>query len=72
MNNVSKFFNQCGNVLISDQFNNRVIETNDRGEIVWNYGLGPTNFTESSIIGVNDAQRIGELIGGRSTCRSYR
>ena len=61
MNNVSKFFNQCGNVLISDQFNNRVIETNDRGEIVWNYGLGPTNFTESSIIGVNDAQRIGEL-----------
>ncbi len=51
-------FNEHGNVLISDQFNNRVIETNPRGEIVWSYGLGPTTFTEASILGVNDAQRI--------------
>lgn len=55
-----KEYNKCGNVLISDQFNNRVIEINGRGEIVWSYGLGPTVFTSLSIIGVNDAQRIGK------------
>ena len=53
-------FNQNGNVLISDQFNNRVIEVTKRGEIVWSYGLGPTDFTASSILGVNDALRIGQ------------
>ncbi len=53
-----KLFNKCGNVLISDQFNNRVIEVTPRGEIVWSFGLGPNSFTSSSIIGVNDAQRI--------------
>lgn len=54
-------FNRPGNVLISDQFNNRVIETNDRGEIVWTFGLGPTDFSSSSPIGVNDAERVGDL-----------
>jgi len=54
-------FNKHGNVLISDQFNNRVIETTPRGEIVWSFGLGPNDFTFNSIIGVNDAQRIGSL-----------
>ncbi len=53
-------FNKCGNILISDQFNNRVIEVSPRGELVWSFGLGPNNFTSSSIIGVNDAQRIGK------------
>lgn len=53
-------FNKCGNILISDQFNNRVIEVTKRGEIVWSYGLGPTVFTAASILGVNDAQRICE------------
>lgn len=56
----SDLFNQPDNVLISDQFNNRVIETNPRGEIVWSFGLGPNNFTQSSIIGVHDAQRVGK------------
>jgi hypothetical protein len=54
-------FNKKGNVLISDQFNNRVIEVTPRGDIVWCYGLGPNNFTASSILGVNDAERVGEL-----------
>jgi hypothetical protein len=53
-----KEFNKPGNVLISDQFNNRVIEVNSRGEIVWSFGLGPNDFTPNSIIGVNDAERI--------------
>ena len=32
-------FNHEGNLLISDQFNNRVIETTPRGEIIWSFGL---------------------------------
>lgn len=52
-------FNKPGNILIADQFNNRVIEANTNGDIVWQYGLGPNDFTTKSIIGVNDAERVG-------------
>jgi hypothetical protein len=54
-------FNRSGNILISDQFNNRVIETDPEGNIVWSFGLGPHDFSAKSIIGVNDAQRVGPL-----------
>lgn len=54
-------FNQPGNILISDQFNNRVIEINKAGKIVWQFGIGPNDQTASSVIGVNDAQRVGDL-----------
>ena len=54
-------FNEPGNYLIADQFNNRVIEVNGQGHIVWQFGLGPMDFSEKSIIGTNDAQRVGEL-----------
>ena len=54
-------FNKKGNVLIADQFNNRVIEVAPNGKIVWQFGLGPADFSDASIIGVNDAQRVGEL-----------
>ena len=54
-------FNAAGNILISDQFNNRVIEIDTNGNIVWQFGLGPNDFSPSSIIGVNDAQRVGSL-----------
>jgi hypothetical protein len=54
-------FNQSGNILISDQFNNRVIEVSPRGEIIWSFGRGPNDFTCRSIIGVNDAVRVGSL-----------
>jgi hypothetical protein len=66
---VNKNFNKAGNLLISDQFNNRVIETTPAGEIVWSYGLGPNDFTAKSAIGVNDAQRVGRftLIAGTGT-----
>jgi hypothetical protein len=47
--------------LIADQFNNRVIETDPAGSIVWQFGLGPNDFSARSIIGVNDAQRVGPL-----------
>src|SRR5258708_13082235 len=55
-----KGFNENGNILISDQFNNRVIEVTPRGKIVWQYGGGPSNFTSTAIVGVNDAQRVCE------------
>jgi len=54
-----KEFNKPGNVLITDQFNNRVIETNPRGDIVWSFGLGPNDFSSRSVLGVNDAERVG-------------
>jgi putative pyrroloquinoline-quinone binding quinoprotein len=54
-------FNRRGNILIADQFNNRVIEINRAGSIVWHFGLGPTDLTAQSIVGVNDAQRVGAL-----------
>lgn len=62
-------FNMPGNVLISDQFNNRVIEVDWKGDIVWQFGLGPTDFSAASIIGVNDAQRVGPytLMAGTGT-----
>jgi len=54
-------FNRKGNILISDQFNNRVIEVDRDGKIVWHFGKGPADFSAASVIGVNDAQRVGEL-----------
>jgi hypothetical protein len=54
-------FDRSGDILISDQFNNRVIEINPAGEIVWQFGKGPTDLTATSILGVNDAQRVGPL-----------
>jgi hypothetical protein len=55
-------FNRPGNILIADQFNNRVIEVNNQtGEIIWQFGLGPLDFSEHSIIGTNDAQRVDEF-----------
>lgn len=54
-------FNAHDNTLIADQFNNRVIEVDRNGDIVWQYGLGPADFSPASIIGTNDAQRVGDL-----------
>jgi hypothetical protein len=47
--------------VISDQFNNRVIEVDRAGNILWQFGRGPNDVSSASIIGVNDAQRVGEL-----------
>jgi len=62
-------FNSPGNILISDQFNNRVIEIRPDGDIVWSFGLGPNNFSPKGIVGVNDAQRVGAftLMAGTGT-----
>lgn len=57
---ISSKYNKKGNILISDQFNNRVIETTPTGEIVWQFGLGPNDFSANSPIGTNDAERVGK------------
>ena len=54
-------FNQPGNILITDQFNNRVIEIDPAGDIVWEFGHGPGDIAASAIVGTNDAERIGNL-----------
>ena len=66
---LNSHFNQPGDILIADQFNNRVIEATPSGNIVWQFGLGPTDFSPKSIIGCNDAQRVGSftLMAGTST-----
>src|SRR5713226_117453 len=54
-------FNKRGDLLIADQFNNRVIEITPAGKIVWQFGLGPNDVSAQSIVGTNDAQRVGHL-----------
>ncbi len=60
-------FNTRGNILISDQYNNRVIEVNPNNHhVVWHFGNGSSVAGPHSVVGVNDAQRIGPftLIAG--------
>lgn len=62
-------FDKPGDILISDQFNNRVIEVNAaNGAIVWHWGNGPNDVSATSAVGVNDALRVGDftLISGTS------
>ena len=56
-------FNQKGNVLIADQFNNRVIEVARNGHIVWQFGTGSYMAGPKTVVAPNDAQRIP---GGRT------
>ena len=60
-------FNKRGNIVIADQFNNRVIEINpETHNVVWTFGDGSSTPGPNSIIGTNDAERVGEftLISG--------
>jgi outer membrane protein assembly factor BamB len=54
-------FNAPGNVLISDQFNNRVVEVAPDGHVVWTFGSGDPKLCNpgpGTIIGLNDAERL--------------
>jgi outer membrane protein assembly factor BamB len=60
-------FNRPGNILISDQFNNRIIEVNpETHHIVWRFGNGSSVAGPHSVVAPNDAQRVGPftLIAG--------
>ena len=60
---LSHHFNQPGNILIADQFNNRVIEVARNGHIVWHFGTGSYLPGPKTVVAPNDAQRIP---GGRT------
>ena len=60
-------FNTPGNIVIADQFNNRVVEVDPNTQnIVWTFGDGSSTPGPTSIVGTNDAERVGEftLIAG--------
>lgn len=53
-------FNKRGDILIADQFNNRVIEINPAThQVVWHFGNGSSIAGPRSVVGVNDVQRVG-------------
>jgi hypothetical protein len=66
-------FNQPGNILIADQFNNRVVEVNRHHQVVWHFGNGSNMPGPHSIVGTNDAQRVGSLtlIAGTGTPANF-
>jgi hypothetical protein len=60
-------FNDPGNIVIADQYNNRVIEIDPETQhVVWHFGNGSDKPGPHSVVGVNDAERIGPftLISG--------
>jgi len=55
-------YNKRGNILIADQFNNRVLEVNPRThEIIWQFGDGSSTAGPTSVVAPNDFQRVGRL-----------
>ena len=62
-------FNTKGDILIADAFNNRVVEVNSHHQVVWQFGNGSNVPGPHSIVGTNDAQRVGglTLIAGTGT-----
>jgi len=60
-------YNKPGNIVIADQFNNRVIEVDpNTNEILWTFGDGSWIAGPTSVVAPNDAERIGafNLIAG--------
>jgi len=60
-------FNESGNILIADQFNNRIVEVDPMTHrIVWSFGDGSSTPGPRSVVAPNDAQRVGSftLIAG--------
>jgi hypothetical protein len=47
-----------GDVVIADQFNNRVIEIDRHGNIVWHFGDGTAAPGATSVVAPNDAERL--------------
>ena len=54
-------YNTPGNILIADQFNNRVIEVTRAHKVVWSFGNGSAVPGGHSIVAPNDVERVGSL-----------
>jgi hypothetical protein len=52
-------FNRAGNILIADQFNNRILELSSKGVPVWTFGDGTAVASATGIVAPNDVERIG-------------
>ena len=58
----AEHYNKKGNLLIADQFNNRVLEVDPKtNDIVWSFGDGSSTAGPTSIVAPNDIQRVGNL-----------
>ncbi len=59
---VAQARHHAGNILIADQFNNRVIEVDPvTHRVVWQFGNGSDVPGPHSVVGTNDAERFGSL-----------
>jgi hypothetical protein len=56
-------FNEFGNILVADQFNNRIVEIDRAHHVVWSFGDGSPVAGPHSIVGPNDVERVA---GGRT------
>ena len=57
-------------ILIADQFNNRVVQIDRTHHVVWSFGDGSSKPGPHSVVGPNDAERVGfglTLISGTGT-----
>lgn len=54
-------FNGTGDILIADQWNNRIIEVDKHHHVVWQFGDGSAKAGSKSVVGPNDAERYGDL-----------
>ena len=54
-------FNRSDDIIVTDQFNNRVLQIDRNHTVDWHFGDGSSVAGPNSIVGPNDAQRYGKL-----------
>jgi len=60
--NAAEHYNKSGNILIADQFNNRVLEVDPQtNNVIWSFGDGSSTAGPTSVVSPNDFQRVGGL-----------
>jgi hypothetical protein len=54
-------FNGHGDIMIADQFNNRVVEVNRQHKVVWQFGSGSWIAGPHAVVAPNDEERFGDM-----------